>query len=200
MYRMSRLVTLLRSRTFAGLLLVCTLLAGSLLAGSLLRAAPQAAANSSVDRFFGTYEGRTIDAPDGTLSARDLSVTIRQKGNGFALDWTTVIHHSRGPKRQSYSIDFSSTARPDTFASSMHLDIFGEAGPLDPLKGQPYVWAHLAGITLTVYALTIPNDGGYEIQTYERTLTADGMDLRFARDLNGKEEKMITGTLKRTGN
>jgi hypothetical protein len=53
---------------------------------------------------------------------------------------------------------------------------------------------------LTVYALVIPDDGGYEVQTSERTLTADGIDLRFTRDLNGKETRIITGTLKRTGN
>ncbi|MBV9521284.1 MAG: hypothetical protein JO010_00730 [Alphaproteobacteria bacterium] len=173
-------------------------IAGLALAGLLALAAPSAAENP-LDPFFGAYEGRSIDAPDETLSARDLSVTIRPKGKGFRLDWTTVIHHAQGPKRQSYAIDFAPTDRPDTFASSMHRDVFGETEPLDPLKGQPYVWAHLAGKTLTVYALMIPDDGGYEVQTYERTLTAEGMDLRFARDLNGKETKIITGSLKRTG-
>jgi hypothetical protein len=171
-----------------------------LLIGSLLAAAPVTPAEGSLERFFGAYEGRTISRTDEMLSARDLSVTIRPKGSGFTLDWTTVIHHAEGPKRESYSIDFFSTDRPGTFASAMRRDVFGQTVPLDPLKGQPYVWAHLAGSVLTVYALVIPDDGGYEVQTSERTLTADGIDLRFTRDLNGKETRIITGTLKRTGN
>jgi hypothetical protein len=79
----------------------------------------------------------------------------------------------------------------------MHRDVFGYSGPLDPLKGEPYVWARIAGSTLTVYTLRIIDDGGYEIQTFDRTLTSDGLDLRFSRQRDGKVLQPITGTLKR---
>jgi hypothetical protein len=79
----------------------------------------------------------------------------------------------------------------------MHRDTFGHAEPLDPLKGEPYVWAGISGPTLTVHALLITNDGGYEIQVYRRTLTADGMALTFSRNRNGRELKTVYGVLGR---
>ncbi len=127
---------------------------------------------------------------------RDLSVKIRPYNHGFTLDGTTLIDRSDGPKRQSYSIQFSPTNRAGIFASAMRRSMFGHLEPLDPLKGAPYIWARIAGGTLTVYTLLIADDG-YEVQIYERTLTPDGMDLRLSHDRNGKEVKTVTGTLKR---
>lgn len=156
------------------------------------------ATDATLARFFGEYEGRGMQPAEEPLSPRDLSVSIRPHDEGFTLDWTTVIGRSDGPRRQSYSIDFSPTNRAGIFASAMRRDTFGHSEPLDPLNGDPYVWARIAGDTLTVDALLITDDGGYEMQVYERTLTPDGMDLRFSRDRNGREMKTITGTLKRT--
>ena len=79
----------------------------------------------------------------------------------------------------------------------MRRDAFGHSEPLDPLKGEPYVWADIEGPTLRVHALLITDDGGYEMQVYRRTLTADGMTLEFSRNRNGKELKTIYGNLQR---
>ncbi len=56
-----------------------------------------------------------------------------------------------------------------------------KSGTLDPLKGDPYVWAVVSGRTLKVHALVVTEGFGYEMQTYERTLTKEGMDLKFTR-------------------
>ena len=65
------------------------------------------------------------------------------------------------------------------------------------MAGEPYLWAHLSNDTLTVQALLITEDGGYEIQTYERRLAPHGLDLTFSRVADGKVLKTISGVLRR---
>ena len=79
----------------------------------------------------------------------------------------------------------------------MRTNVFGAAVPLDPLKGDPYVWAAIRGKSLFVYGLIVTDDGGYELQVYQRTLTPSGLTVRFQRIHNGKEHKDITGEVKR---
>jgi hypothetical protein len=163
-----------------------------------LAAHPVAAADPALASFFGDYTGRSIQAaPDQGLEARDLDVKISARGKGFAISWTTVIYRANKPTRKTYSVEFSGTERDGVFSSAMRRDVFGHDEPLDPLKGEPYVWARLAGSTLTIFALLITDEGGYEIQTYDRTLTADGLTLRYTRDRNGKVLPPVTGVLKR---
>jgi hypothetical protein len=52
---------------------------------------------------------------------------------------------------------------------------------------------------LTVNLLTIADNGDYVVQTYDRTLTPDGMKLDFMRVENGRIERQIKATLKRVG-
>ncbi len=162
--------------------------------------APLSAADAELNQFFGEYVGHATQAPNEPWSPRDLSIKIRPQGsNSFTLEWTTVILRANGPKRQSYSVDFSPSERSNIYSSAMRHDLFGQSEPLDPLKGDPYLWARINDRTLTVYAMLIADDGGYEMQIYERTLTEGGMVLKFSRNRNGRELKAITGLLKRVG-
>jgi hypothetical protein len=159
---------------------------------------PALAADAALEQFFGAYVGYTTQTPNEPLMPRDLATKITAHGtNGFTLEWTTVIYRPDGPKRQSYAVNFALTDRPGIFSSAMRSDLFGQSQPLDPLKGDPYLWAQLGGRTLTVHAMLITDDGGYEMQTYERTLAEGGMVLKFSRDHNGREMKTIFGKLKR---
>ncbi len=163
-------------------------------------AGPAPAAERSVKDFFGAYVGRSISNIGEGLSQRDLNVVIKKHKKGFTLDWTTVTRKADGAvKSKSYSINFRATQRRGIFASAMRNNVFGGAEPLDPLKGDPYVWAGIKGDTLTVHALLITDDGGYEMQVYERTLTKDGLLLNFSRIRDGTPLRHITGTLKKTG-
>jgi hypothetical protein len=156
------------------------------------------AADAALEQFFGAYVGYTSQAPNEPLMPRDLATKISAHGDsGFTLEWTTVIYRADGPKRQSYAVNFALSDRPGIFSSAMRSDLFGQSQPLDPLKGDPYLWAQLGGQTLTVHAMLITDDGGYEMQTYERTLAEGGMILKFSRDHNGREMKTIFGKLKR---
>ncbi len=177
---------------FASLLLVVAAIAAF--------AGPAPAAERSIKNFFGTYVGRSISNVGEGLSQRDLNVVIKKHKNGFTLDWTTVTRKADGKvKSKSYSINFRATQRSGIYASAMRNNVFGGAEPLDPLKGDPYVWAGIKGDTLTVHALLITDDGGYEMQVYERTLTEEGLSLKFSRNRDGVPLRRITGTLKKTG-
>src|SRR5581483_11801608 len=88
-------------------------------------------------------------------------------------------------------------------APSRHLRVgdgvrrLRERVPLDPLRGDPYVWARIQGATLTVSALLITDDGGYEVHVYDRTLIAGGLLLEHSRVRDGAVLQTVTGTLKR---
>ena len=80
----------------------------------------------------------------------------------------------------------------------MRRDAFGNMRPVNPLiEGVPYVWATIKGDTLTIYALLITEGGGYELQTYARTLTDKGLKLKFTRLVDGRQLKAINGVLKK---
>jgi hypothetical protein len=79
----------------------------------------------------------------------------------------------------------------------MRKDLFGQAVPLDPLEGDPYVWARIDGDTLSVHALLITETGGYELQAYNRTLIEGGLRLEYSRVRDGKVLRTVTGVLTR---
>lgn len=170
--------------------LIAVLVAGSVRAADL---------DLPPSAFFGSYEGQSISDPDQGLSKRDLAVRIANAGHGaFVVEWTTITRHADGtPNKKSYAITFMPTPREGIYGSAMRTDKFGASVPLDPLKGEPFVWARIKGRTLTVFALLITHSGGYEMQTYERTLTKTGLHLDFLRLRDGKPLRTITGTLVR---
>lgn len=174
-------------------LVLLLVFAGVIAAGSAL------ASPSSIEPFFGHFEGKAILEGDDTTTSRDLAVTIQPDGERFRIDWTTVTRQADGDiKRKAYSIAFETTKRPGIFRSTMRADMFGNLVPLDPLQGDPYVWCRVAGPVLTLYSLQITDDGGYDLQVYERTLKGeDRMSLRFTRLREGEPPKELKATLKR---
>jgi len=169
--------------------------------GILLAAAwrPAAAEDRKISDFYGAYTGQSISVQGEGLSARDLSVIIRKIDKGFNLAWTTVARKKdQSTSRKSYSIDFSHSPRKNIWGSAVRRDAFGNMQPINPLReGDPFVWATIKGDTLTVYALLITEAGGYELQTYARTLTAQGLTLKFTRLRDGEQLKAINGVLLR---
>lgn len=156
-------------------------------------------AKPAIEAFFGTFKGQTILESDGVMTTRDLDVAIAPSRTGFNIHWTTTTLGRDGAlKRESSSIDFEPTRRAGIFASQMRSDMFGNRIPLDPLRGDPFVWARLIETTLTVYALLITDNGSYEMQVYHRTLADGGLSLRFFRFREGDAVRTVIATLKRT--
>lgn len=146
--------------------------------------------------FFGEFEGETAIDYDGQMRERDLRVKITRSGDGFAVKWISVTQRPNGTlKRKEYSIDFLPTRRQNIYRSGERKDMFGNAVPLDPLEGDPYVWARLHEDTMTVHALHILEDGGYEMQTYARTRIPEGLKLEYSRVRDGEVLRTVRGTL-----
>ena len=168
-----------------------------LVASTLLVAGALQAQDSGIERFVGSYTGEAI-SEGGDLDKRDISAEITPQGKGFKVKWTVVIKRgSDQPRRVDYTITFSPTKRPGIFSSAMRTDVFGNAVPLDPLAGDPYIWARIDGAKFWMYALFVTETGGYEMQTYERTLVPGGMDLRYSRIRDGEVLRTLTGKLKK---
>ena len=154
------------------------------------------AASADLEAFFGDYEGEAVTDYHGELTKRDLRVKISPTENGFTVNWISVTKRPNGKlKRKEYSIDFHPTRRDKIYRSGERKDMFGNAVPLDPLKGDPYVWARVHEDTLTVYAMHVLEDGGYEMQTYARTRIPEGLDLKYSRVRDGEVLRAVKGTL-----
>ena len=157
---------------------------------------PAAAQNAPLSDFAGTYQGSGVaegrDNVYFTVTARDLDVTIKPTGAGFDVSWTTISHGAeRGQRvsRKSETVSFIASERPDVFRAAPRVE---------PLDGEPYYWARVAGRTLTVYAMTIAGNGAYELTSWSRTLTRTGMDLTFRRLSDGEAVRTVRGKLVRT--
>lgn len=157
----------------------------------------------AIEDFYGSYAGQSISGDDARLSHRDLSVTIaplekkKKQKKGFSIEWTTVVHKDGAESRKTYKVEFGRSGRPGIYQSASRKDLFGRAVPHDPMHDEPYIWSRIRGATLTVYAMHVLDDGGYEMQVYDRTLTEAGMDLTFSRQREGRELKKLSGKLTR---
>ena len=170
------------------------------LVGSVLLAAAIAEGQGGgFQRLYGTYVGEVISQTGDELDKRDISAEITPQGQGFKLSFTVVRKRGKDkPRRDEYTIAFVPTKRPGIYSSAMRTDSFGNAVPLDPLAGDPYMWARLEGDKFWRYALFVTETGGYEMQTYEYTLVPGGMDLRYSRVRDGEVLRTVTGKLKKT--
>ena len=173
-----------------------TLLSIAILLGLLMNCA--AALADPLERFYGRFEGQAVAGGSGELSPRDITVEISPKGKGFTLEWTAVVRKSGGKeKRSDYSIDFLPSKREGLYSSAMRKNLFGNPVPLDPMKGDPYVWSKVDGDVLVVHALLITEEGGFELQAYRRTLKPGGMTLQYNRIRDNVLLRAVDGDLKR---
>jgi hypothetical protein len=168
------------------------------LAASVLWAPAGEPQGGGIERFFGSYVGEAVSESGDGLDKRDINAEIAAQGKGFKLSFTVVIKRgSDKPRRDEYTIAFLPSKRPGIYSSAMRTDVFGNAVPKDPLVGDPYMWARLDGAKLWRYALFVTDNGGYEMQTYEYTLVAGGLDLRYSRVRDGEVLRTVTGKLKK---
>lgn len=158
-----------------------------------------AALAEGFEDFVGSYSGSSeIQSADGSTQKRDMSVTIGETKDGFTVEWTSVSYRSGGKtKAKTYEIEFIASGRGDVYAAAMQRNVFGHQVPLDPMKGEPYVWARLEGATLSVFSLYVREDGGYDIQQYDRSLAEGGLDLHFQRFSNGNKQREVKTFLAR---
>ena len=153
-----------------------------LIAGLFFVLAGVSLARASVmETFEGTYSGSAeVVSADGSTSNRDMSVEISETRNGFTVAWSTTSIRANGSiKEKDYLIEFVPSDREGVYAAAMERNVFGHEVQLDPMKGEPYVWARVKNGTLSVFSLFVDEAGDYEMQQFDRTLTEGGLQLEF---------------------
>ena len=156
-------------------------------------------AQAQVERFVGSYEGSAdVISADGSSIPRDMSVEIEETKEGFTVSWTSTTYRSDGSSKQkSYTIGFVPSDRDGIFAAAMRRNVFGHNVQMDPMKGEPYVWARIEGDTLSVFSIFVTEKGGYDIQQFDRTLADGGLRLDFKSLTDGAVKRSVSTFLKR---
>ncbi|MBE1282171.1 MAG: hypothetical protein GJ676_02560 [Rhodobacteraceae bacterium] len=156
-------------------------------------------AQAEIEPFIGEYTGSAeIVYADGTKKPRDMSVKISESKDGFTVEWVSTSYKSDGrQKSKSYSIDFLPSAREGIYSAAMTRNVFGHAVPLDPMKGEPFVWGRITGDTLTVFSLFLDENGDYELQQFDRTLVEGGLMLDFVVFRDGAALRSLSTLLER---
>ncbi len=178
----------------------------------VVQAQEPGAERAALAEFYGHYAGQASFLTDSGAFKRDLDLKISrfnwadQVLPGFTLEWSfaTFKNGSDSPGMKRYRYDFARVPpRSDDDTTELYVPLphlaSGKdlARSNDPRGEIQAIWANLSGRTLTVYALVVTDDGDYEMQVHNRTLTASGIDLEFARYNRGKRTRYIRATLKR---
>jgi hypothetical protein len=150
--------------------------------------------------FFGTFQGSGFAEDKDSIyfgtTVRDLDVIIAPNGGGFSVTWTTIIRRGGDPakpnvRRKTQTANFAPTER---------TGIFRGAPSGDPLAGNSYTWAKIENNTMTVFIMNINASGGYDMQSYARTLSGYGMDLVFSRIRDGEAVRSARAKLTKAAN
>jgi hypothetical protein len=168
-------------------------------------AEPAATAAGNLEPFFGTYVGvaEVKDVRGGDIRQRDMDIVIEPyKQGGFRIHWVNVslVDGKRavpGVERRVQTVLFEPAEDRGFFVEVADSSPFRERGEMQPMGGDPVRWASLDEEGLHVYSFMVLEDGRYELQIYDRTLTDIGLDIRFQRIVDGELVREVTGTTAR---
>ena len=177
--------------------LSCLAVAGVL---TLLISGSAAAADLNIKAFFGKFQGGGVAENEDSLyfgvTARDFDVTVAPNGDGFSVSWTSVIRGGGDPNKPN--VRRKTTKR--TFAATNRPGIWKAVESKDPVSDGELCWARISGTTLSVYLMVVRDDGRYELQQYDRKLTANGMEMQFTRLRDGDKVRRVSGRLVKVAN
>ena len=193
------------SRSAPGARRASRLLVPLALALTLSCAHAAGAGGASLEPFFGSYVGvAEVDNLDGgEVRQRDTDIVIEPyKHGGFRIHWVnvTLVDGQRavpGVERRVQTVLFEPAEDHDFFVEVQADNPFRERAETRPMRGDPVRWASLDDQGLHVYSFVVLEDGRYELQIYDRTLTDIGLDIRFQRIVDGEIVRRITGTTAR---
>lgn len=163
------------------------------------------AAEDGLEPFFGTYVGvaQVEDFRTGEEESRHMDIVIAPyEGDGFRLHWVnvTLVDGRRdvpGVERRVQTVLFEKADAREFYLEAEEGSPFREREAMQPMRGDPVRWAAIDDRTLHVNSFVVLDDGRYELQTYDRVLTDDGMRIEFQRIVDGELVRRITGTAAR---
>lgn len=166
-----------------------------------------AAAADRLDPFVGAYVGRAEETGKGGEPGeqRDIDLVISPSGKGgLSLEWTnvTLVDGRRdvpGVKRKADRLNLTPAPERQLYLATPGYDPFKERSAPEPMAGDPLRWGALEGDMLRVHSFAILEDGSYELQTYTRDLTPEGIALDWRRVVDGKVVRQMTGHAVRAG-
>lgn len=179
---------------------------GWVLALSFWVMASCAYAEDSLEPFFGEYVGQAeLFNSDGSLrEVRDLDISISpEKMGGFSAAWISVrlVDGRRdvdGVKRWVQESHFERD-KEGRLIESTRSSLFARKSKADLLSGETLRWARVDGNVLSVYSMAVLEDGRYELQIYDRSLTELGLDLSFRRLVDEELQIYAIGKTVRVG-
>jgi len=158
------------------------------------------AANDRLEAFFGTYVGvaHVEDFRTGEEERRHMDIVIEPYDAGFRLHWVNVslVDGRRdlpGVERRVQTVLFEPSDTRDFYVEVEEGSPFREREATRPMRGDPVRWAAIDGQTLHVNSFVVLDDGRYELQTYDRVLTDEGLRIEFQRIEDGELIRRITG-------
>lgn len=158
------------------------------------------AADLPLDAFFGSFSGGGVaenrDSAYFAVTARDFDVVIRPEGKGFRMEWTSVIRGGGEPNRPQ--VRHRKTVKVLQPGKKPGVYRCSESG--HPLDGKELCWARISNRTLSMFLMTVDENGVYDLQQYDRTLSGAGMQLTFKALRAGDEVRTVQGRLVKTGN
>jgi hypothetical protein len=189
-----------RAHGFSARLAAAGLLACLLLASASGNQAARAA-EDQLAAFFGTYVGtaRVEDLRTGEERHRHMDIVIEPYDGGFRLHWVNVslVDGRRdvpGVERRVQTVLFQPSDTRDFFVEVEEGTPFREREATRPMRGDPVRWAAIHDRTLHVNSFVVLDDGRYELQTYDRVLTDEGLRIEFQRIVDGELIRRITGS------
>ncbi len=173
----------------------------ALAALALLTATPAPAEPPGTKQLIGTFVGRAEDDPalERKVEQRDIVMEIAPyQGSGLRVDWhnVTLVDGRRDVPGVEYRHDeVRLVPAPDRsfFLAAIGYDPFAEQKAPNAIAGDPLRWAVVAGEALDLYAVTILEDGTYELQQSRRHPSGDGVRLDFQRVVDGKLVRHMVG-------
>lgn len=177
----------------------------AILAGALLALGSIAASAAELEPFFGTFVGvaELEESATGEVRARDMDIVIKPfRRGGFEIQWVnvTLVDGRRdlpGVERRVQTVLFEPAGDGEYYVEVEEDNPFRERAETRPMRGDPVRWASLDDQGLHVYSFVVLQDGRYEIQIYDRTLTDIGIDIHFRRILDGEVVRRVTGSTAR---
>ena len=146
-----------------------------------------------LDQFFGTYRGAGFTEESVASEKRNTKRKFEMRISPYKEDGFTLVTWTTGDKETDDSNGGKLWTSKASFQPSQYVGVYHAMGSADPLTGRLLSWARIADDSLIIYRVAIDSVGVPEFQIFRRSLTAEGLELSFTAQRDGKRVRMVHG-------